>query len=42
MFPNADWIFERLISIPLSASMTKADAHYVAATVKKLITKYNK
>ncbi len=41
-FPNAEWVYERILSLPLSPKMTEADVRYVAKTVKRLIHEYRR
>lgn len=36
-FPNAEWVYEREVSLPLYPKMTKEDLKYVVATVKRII-----
>ncbi len=37
MLPNAEFVSERLLSLPLSAKMTEEEALYVADTLKKIL-----
>ncbi len=37
MFPEAEYVSERTLSLPLSASMTEDDAMYVADTLKSTL-----
>lgn len=37
-FPNAEWISERTVSIPLSAKLTDEDVKYVIETVKETLS----
>ena len=41
-FPNAEYVFERLICIPIWAGMTRKDAKYVARLIKEIIKKSRK
>lgn len=41
-FPNAEWVYERAISLPFYAGMLKEDVKYVIKTVKKITQKYSK
>jgi len=36
-FPNATWISERTVSLPLSAKLSDSDVEYIIETVKKII-----
>ena len=36
-FPNAEWISNRTVSLPLSAKLTAKDVKYVIETVRKII-----
>ena len=38
-FPNAEWIGERTISLPLSAGLNEKDVKYVIEALYKVITK---
>jgi len=40
--PNAEWLYKRIISLPLYPKMTDEDAEYVIDTVKKVIKKHSK
>jgi dTDP-4-amino-4,6-dideoxygalactose transaminase len=37
MFPEAEYVSERTLSLPLSANMTEEDAMYVAETLKSIL-----
>jgi len=41
-FPNAEWVYERILSIPLYPAMSTSDVLYVARTIKSIIKKYKK
>ena len=41
-FPNAEFVGERTISLPLGANLTEKDINYVIQAVKWIITKYRK
>jgi len=41
-FPNAAYVSERTISLPLSAKLTDEDVHDVIDAVKKVLTRYQK
>lgn len=41
-FPNADWISDRTVSIPLSAKLTDNDVQDVINTVREIITLYRR
>lgn len=41
-FPNAEWVYERILSLPLSPKMAESDVRYVARIVKKLIHELRK
>ncbi len=41
-FPNAEYIFDRIISLPLSPALAKKDAEDVVKAVKKIILYYRK
>jgi len=41
-FPNADWISDRTVSIPLSAKLTDDDVQDVINTVREIITLYRR
>lgn len=41
-FPNAEWVYDRIMSIPMYAGMKKVDGFYVAGVIKTLIKKYQK
>lgn len=37
MFPNAEWVFERCVSLPMFSAMTENQLEYVIASVKKIL-----
>lgn len=39
--PNTEWLYERIISIPLFPKMTDKEVDYVIETVKNVISKYS-
>ena len=41
-FPNAEKVFQRIISLPLYSAMVLEDIEYVINSVKKIIRKYRK
>ncbi|MBA7609698.1 UDP-4-amino-4-deoxy-L-arabinose--oxoglutarate aminotransferase [subsurface metagenome] len=41
-FPNADWISDRTVSIPLSAKLTDNDVQDVINTVREIIALYRR
>jgi dTDP-4-amino-4,6-dideoxygalactose transaminase len=38
MFPNAEWIFERCVSIPMFSSMTDGQLEYVINSIKEILS----
>lgn len=38
--PNAEWLYERIISLPIYPKMTDEDVEYVVGTVKNIVKKY--
>jgi dTDP-4-amino-4,6-dideoxygalactose transaminase len=38
MFPNAEWIFERCVSIPMFSAMTDGQLEYVIESIKEVLT----
>ncbi|OPY67546.1 MAG: UDP-4-amino-4-deoxy-L-arabinose--oxoglutarate aminotransferase [Syntrophorhabdus sp. PtaU1.Bin002] len=38
MFPNAEWIFEKCVSIPMFSAMTDLQLKYVIESVKKILS----
>ena len=41
-FPNADYVYDRIFSLPFYPRMQKKDYDYIVKTVKYLISKYKK
>ena len=37
MFPNAEWVFERCVSLPMFSAMTEDQLEYVIAAIKKIL-----
>ena len=37
MFPNAEWVFERCVSLPMFSAMTEEQLEYVIAAIKKIL-----
>jgi dTDP-4-amino-4,6-dideoxygalactose transaminase len=42
VFPNAEWIGERTISLPLSAALNEKDVSDVIEAVRKVVGKENR
>lgn len=40
-FPNAEYVYERLISLPIHSTMSMEDAHDVVAAIKKIVFYYS-
>jgi dTDP-4-amino-4,6-dideoxygalactose transaminase len=38
MFPNAEWVFERCVSIPMFSAMTDEQLEYVIENIKEVLT----
>jgi perosamine synthetase len=41
-FPNAEWVYERIISLPIYPSMTDAEIDYVIENVREICKTYKK
>jgi len=39
-FPNAEWVYERCISLPIYPKMTDSDVGYVVEAIREIVTKY--
>lgn len=37
MFPNAEWVFERCVSLPMFSAMTEDQLEYVIASIKEIL-----
>jgi len=37
MFPNAEWVFQRCVSLPMFSAMTDEQLEYVIASIKKIL-----
>lgn len=42
MFPNASWVYERILSLPLSPSMTEKEVEYVGKVLVDLVSQNRK
>jgi len=38
MFPNAEWVFKRCVSLPIFSAMTGAQVEYVCDAIKKILS----
>jgi len=38
MFPNAEWVFARCVSLPMCSAMTEAQARYVVESLKEILS----
>jgi dTDP-4-amino-4,6-dideoxygalactose transaminase len=37
MFPNAEWIFQRCVSLPIFSAMTDEQSDYVVQSIKEVM-----
>ena len=37
MFPNAEWVFERCVSLPMFSAMTDGQLKYVIKSIKEVL-----
>jgi len=38
MFPNAEWVFERCVSLPMFSAMTNDQIDYVIESIKEILS----
>jgi dTDP-4-amino-4,6-dideoxygalactose transaminase len=41
-FPNAEWVYERCISLPIYPKMTDTDVEYVVESIRDIVTLHRK
>ena len=37
MFPNAEWVFERCVALPMFSAMTDEQVEYVVESIKEVL-----